>query len=194
MFYTLDGRSPETEGDAFVAPTAAVIGSVLLRREASVWWGAVLRGDCDAITVGRRSNIQDNAVVHVDPGYPVLLGEAVTVGHKAVLHGCSVGDNSLIGINAVVLNGARIGSDCLIGANALVAEGKRIPPRSLVLGSPGRVVRELGDEEIAAIAGYAQRYVRNQRRYRATLAAVPEAQRRSAGNAGSTGNAGSAAA
>ena len=173
MIYAFDDRAPRRLGDTFIAPTAVVIGTVTLKHEASVWWGAVLRGDYDAITVGERSNVQDNAVVHMDEGFPVTLGDRVTIGHKAVLHGCTIGNNALVGINAVVMNEAVIGDDCLIGSNALVTEGKHIPPRSLVLGSPGKVVRELGDDEVAEITGFSDRYVRNFRRYQAKLAELP---------------------
>ena len=169
MIYSLEGRTPRTVGETFVAPTAVVIGDVAIEHESSVWWGAVLRGDYDRISIGRRSNVQDNAVVHMDEGFPVTLGDSVTIGHKAVLHGCTVGNNSLVGINAVVMNGAVIGDDCLVGSNALITEGKAIPPRSLVLGSPGKVVRELSDEEVAEITDFADRYVRNFRRYLAQL-------------------------
>ena len=169
MIYSLEGRTPRTVGETFVAPTAVVIGDVAIEHESSVWWGAVLRGDYDRISIGRRSNVQDNAVVHMDEGFPVTLGDSVTIGHKAVLHGCTVGNNSLVGINAVVMNGAVIGDDCLVGSNALITEGKAIPPRSLVLGSPGKVVRELNDEEVAEITDFADRYVRNFRRYLAQL-------------------------
>ena len=169
MIFGLEGRVLQTEGDYFIAETAVVIGSVRLKHEASVWWGAVLRGDFDSITVGERTNVQDNAVVHMDEGYPVTLGNQVTVGHKAVLHGCTVGDNSLIGIGAVVLNGVVIGNDCLIGSDALITEGKVIPDRSLVLGSPGKVVRELTDEEVEEITGFSELYVNNFQRYQAGL-------------------------
>ena len=174
MLLTLDGRSPQTEGETFIASTAVVVGNVVLRHESSVWWGAVLRGDYDAITVGRRSNVQDNAVIHMDEGFPVTLGDGVTIGHKAVLHGCTIGDNSLVGINAVVMNAAVIGENSMIGANALVTEGKAIPPRSLVLGSPGKVVRTLSDAEVAEITDFSDRYVRNLRRYKAGLSAASE--------------------
>ena len=136
-----------------------------------MWWGAVLRGDYDAITVGERTNIQDNAVVHMDEGHPVTLGDRVTVGHKAVLHGCTIADNSLIGINAVVMNDVVIGPDSIVGANTLLTEGWEVPPRSLVLGSPGKVVRELTDDEVAEITRFSDRYVRNFRRHQAALAA-----------------------
>ena len=169
MIYSLGDGGLETEGDYFIAETAVVVGSVRLKHEASVWWGAVLRGDYDTITIGARSNVQDNCVVHMDEGFPVTLGNQVTVGHKAVLHGCTVGDNSLIGIAAVVMNEVVIGNDCLVGSNALLTEGKVIPDRSLVLGSPGKVVRELSDEEIEEITGFSDLYVNNFRRYRSEL-------------------------
>jgi len=172
MIHSLQGQVLKTEGDYFIAETAVVIGSVRLRHEASVWWGAVLRGDFDTITVGERSNVQDNAVVHMDEGYPVTLGDRVTVGHKAVLHGCTVGDNSLIGIGSVVLNGVTIGNDCLVGSNALITEGKVIPDRSLVLGSPGKIIRELTDEEVEEITGLSDLYVNNFRRYETGLKKV----------------------
>ena len=175
MIYALQGRGIEIEGETFIAPTAVVVGAVRLRHESSVWWGAVLRADYDAISIGKRSNVQDNAVIHMDEGFPVTLGDRVTVGHKAVLHGCSIGNNSLVGINAVVMNGAVIGDDCLIGSNALITEGKEIPPRSLVLGSPGKVVRELRDEEVAEITDFSDRYVRNLRRYRESLVLLGDA-------------------
>lgn len=165
MIYALEGRRVRAEGDHFIADTAVVIGDVLLRHEASVWWGAVLRGDYDSIVIGSRSNVQDNCVIHMDEGYPVTIGDGVTIGHQAVLHGCTVGNNSLIGINSVIMNEVEIGNDCLIGSNALLTEGKRIPDRSLVLGSPGKVVRELSDEQVAEITDFADRYVRNFRRY-----------------------------
>ena len=172
LIYALEGRQLQSEGETYIAPTAIVIGAVSLKHESSVWWGAVLRGDYDGISIGERSNVQDNAVVHMDEGFPVTIGDCVTIGHKAVLHGCTIGNNSLIGINAVVLNDAVIGADCLIGANALVPAGKVIPPRSLVLGSPGKIVRELSEEEIAENTDFSDRYVRNLRRYTASLRAV----------------------
>ena len=148
MIYALGERRVVTHGDYFVAESAAVIGSVVLGHNVSVWFGAVVRGDYDTVTIGANSNIQDCAVVHMDDTYPVTIGHGVTVGHHAVVHGCTVGDNSLIGIHAVVMNGARIGENCLVGSNALVTEGKTIPDGSLVLGSPGRVVRSLTDDEV----------------------------------------------
>ena len=174
MIYSLDGRAIETEGDVFIAPTAVVIGAVRLKHESSVWWGAVLRGDYDTITIGQRTNVQDNSVIHMDEDFPVTLGDQVTIGHKAVLHGCTIGNNSLVGINAVVMNDAVIGDNCLIGSNALITEGKQIPERSLVLGSPGKVVREITDDEVAEITDFSDRYVRNFRRYQAGLVAAED--------------------
>src|ERR1700744_4802776 len=134
------------EGDYWIAPNAVLIGRVVLKKNASVWFGATLRGDNEPITVGEDSNVQDGAVLHADPGSPLTLGRGGTVGHQAMLHGCTVGDNCLIGIGAVVLNGARIGKNCLIGAKALIAEGKEIPDNSLVVGAPGRVLRPLSED------------------------------------------------
>ena len=169
MKYSLEGISVQIEGEVFIAPTATLIGNVLLKDKSSVWWGAVLRGDYERITVGERTNIQDNCIVHMDADFPVTLGNQVTVGHKAVLHGCTIGNNALIGINSVIMNDVVIGDDCLIGSNTLLTEGKQIPPRSLVVGSPGKIIRELNDEEVAEITEFSDRYVRNSKRYRETL-------------------------
>jgi carbonic anhydrase/acetyltransferase-like protein (isoleucine patch superfamily) len=166
----LDDRRVRAEGDYFVADSARVIGSVLLKQGASVWFNAVLRGDNDLITVGENSNVQDGAVLHTDPGCPLVIGRNVTVGHKVMLHGCEIGDNSLIGINAVILNRAKIGRNCLIGANALITEGKEIPDNSMVLGAPGKVVRELTAQEIEGLARSAAGYVANARRFTTGLA------------------------
>lgn len=175
MIYTLGEYTPELppEGDYFVADNATVIGKVALRREASIWFASVLRGDREWITVGERSNVQDGSVLHTDPGYPLTIGDGVTVGHQAMLHGCRVGDNSLIGIQAVVLNGATIGRNCLIGAKALVPENTEIPDNSLVLGSPGRVKRTLSDDEAAALSHGSEAYVENFKRYLSDLTAQP---------------------
>ena len=169
--YALDGVEVETPGPGgfWVAPNATLIGRVILRRNASVWFNAVLRGDNEPITVGEDSNVQDGAVLHTDMGSPLTLGRDVTVGHLAMLHGCDVGDGSLIGIGAVVLNGARIGRGCLIGAKALVGEGKVIPDGSMVLGAPGRVVRTLDDGARQALRLGAAHYVQNWRRYASGL-------------------------
>ena len=138
MLYALGDKTPELKGDCWVADSATVLGSVVLENEASVWFNAVLRGDNDVITIGEGSNIQDGSVLHTDPGMPLTIGRGVTVGHKVMLHGCTIGDNSLIGINAVVLNGAKIGKNCLIGANALIPEGKEIPMGLWLWGRPER--------------------------------------------------------
>ncbi len=169
MKFELEGQRVQTQGEVFIASTAILIGKVLMKHQSSVWWGAVLRGDYELITLGERSNIQDNCIVHMDEDFPVTIGDQVTVGHKAVLHGCSVGNNSLIGINSVVMNGVRIGNNCLIGSNTLITEDKVIPDGSLVLGSPGKVIRQLTAEEIEANTDFSDRYVRNSTRYRNTL-------------------------
>ena len=159
------------DGDYWIAPGAHVIGRVVLKRDASVWFGAVIRADNAEIVIGEGSNVQDNAVLHADPGFPLTLGSGVTVGHQAMLHGCTVGDRSLIGIGAVVLNGAVIGEDCLIGAGALIPEGKLIPSGSLVIGQPGRVKRMLEPAELQHLRFAGETYVKNARRYAATLKA-----------------------
>ncbi|MDZ4252125.1 MAG: gamma carbonic anhydrase family protein [Sulfuritalea sp.] len=168
--YSLGERQPSLGRDVWIAPNATVIGDVRLGDNASIWWNAVLRGDNDTITIGAGSNIQDGCVLHVDEGVPLTLGANVTVGHLVMLHGCSIGDESLIGIKSVILNKAVIGRHCIIGANSLIPEGKVIPERSLVMGSPGKVVRQLTDEEVARLRLAAQGYVDNARRYRAQLA------------------------
>lgn len=171
MIYNLGERRLRTEGDHFIADTAVVIGSVVLGHNVSVWFNAVLRGDNEPITIGDNSNIQDLAVLHTDvDGTPVVVGRGVTVGHKAMLHGCRVGDNTLIGINAVVLDGAEIGRNCLIGACALIPEGKKIPDNSLVMGIPGKVVGEIDAEREATLVHSAQLYVDNFKRYQEQLA------------------------
>jgi carbonic anhydrase/acetyltransferase-like protein (isoleucine patch superfamily) len=166
MLWELDDRRVKAQGAYFVAENATVVGSVELGEGASIWFGAVLRGDADRIVVGAGSNVQDGAVLHTDPGFPLLIGESVTVGHKVMLHGCQIGDNSLIGINAVVLNGARIGANCLIGAGALITEGKEIPDNSVVMGAPGKVVKTLGPEQVAGLKASAAHYVSNGQRFR----------------------------
>lgn len=169
MIYSLGERRVECRGDWYVAPGASVIGSVLLGHNASVWFGCVVRGDNDLITIGDNTNVQDASVLHVDEGVPLTLGANVSIGHKVMLHGCTVEDNSLIGINAVVLNNARIGKNCLVGASSLITEGKEIPDGSLVLGSPGRVVRSLNEAEIAGISAIADHYVQKSALYRTSL-------------------------
>lgn len=176
MRYVLDGCGPEAEdGEYWIAPTAVLIGKVQLETDASVWWGAVLRGDNEPIVVGRGSNIQDGTVCHTDPGTPLLIGPNVTVGHMAMLHGCVIGEGSLIGIGAVILNGARIGRNCLIAARALVGENKEIPDNSVVMGTPGKVVGEVRADQAERIRRGTARYVANWKRYRAGLASADEA-------------------
>lgn len=169
MIWELDGVAPELAPDAWVAPDAQLMGRVVLEPEASVWWGAVLRGDNEEIRVGRGSNVQDGCVFHTDPGFPLRIGADVTVGHKAILHGCTVGDGALIGMGATVLNGAVIGEGALIGAGALIGERKEIPPGALVMGAPGRVVRQLDKEAVARLRESAARYRANAARFRAGL-------------------------
>ena len=163
--YRLGDHSPQLHEGVWIADNATVIGDVHLGRNVNVWFGAILRGDNDPITIGENTNVQDAAVLHTDDGVPLDIGRDVTVGHKAMLHGCTVGEGSLIGINAVVLNRAVIGKNCLIGANALITEGKVIPDNSLVMGQPGKVVRELEEGQIEALRLSAQHYVQNWRRY-----------------------------
>ncbi len=166
MLFELGDRRVVLKGDQhFIADNATLIGSVVLGPNASIWFNVVIRADNDEIIIGEDSNVQDGAVLHTDPGYKLELGRGVTVGHKAMLHGCTVGDYSLIGINAVVLNGARIGRHCLIGANALIPEGMEVPDGSMVLGSPGRIKRILSDAERAGLEAAAAHYVANAQRY-----------------------------
>ncbi|HSS65985.1 MAG TPA: gamma carbonic anhydrase family protein [Gammaproteobacteria bacterium] len=166
MLYSIDNRKVETRGFYFVAHNAVVIGSVVLENNASVWFNCVVRGDNDVITIGENVNVQDGSVLHTDAGIPLTLGRNVSVGHKVMLHGCTIGEGSLIGINAVILNNAVIGKSCLIGANTLIPEGKEIPDRSLVMGSPGRVKRALSDEEIRGLQDIADHYVQKSALYR----------------------------
>jgi carbonic anhydrase/acetyltransferase-like protein (isoleucine patch superfamily) len=174
QIYDLGNEQPSLppEDEHWIAPGAVIIGKVILKKNASVWFGAVLRGDNDPIVIGENTNVQDGAILHTDPGSPLTLGTGVTIGHRVMLHGCTVGDNSLIGIGAIVLNGARIGRNCLIGAGALITENKIIPDGSLVIGSPGRVARALTEAEIAGVAATAERYVANWKRYRAGMRAA----------------------
>ena len=164
-----EGEQVRLEGEVFIADSAVVIGRVLLRHQSSVWWGAVLRGDYQSIVLGERSNIQDNCTIHNDPGSPLELGRQVTVGHNAVVHGCTIGNNCLIGIGSIIMNDVEIGNDCLVGSNTLITEGMKIPNRSLVLGSPGRVIRELDDKEVVEITGSSDRYVELSQRYMRSL-------------------------
>ena len=172
MIYELDGIAPQIDEDTWVAPDANVIGKVVLEAGAAIWFGATLRGDIEEIRVGAGTNIQENAVLHTDLGYPMTIGRDCTIGHKAMLHGCTIGDNSLIGMGATVLNGAKIGKGCLIGACALVTEGKEIPDHSLVMGSPGKVVRRLDEAALEALRDSARRYQDNMRRFRDGLRAL----------------------
>lgn len=171
--YALGGVAPELpgEGDYWIAPNASVIGRVMLRRNASVWWGCVVRGDNEPIVIGENSNVQDGSVLHTDPGCPLTIGSNVTIGHMVMLHGCTIGDGSLVGIGSIVLNRARIGRNCLIGANTLLTEGKEIPDNSVVMGSPGKVVREVSDEQRGILKHSAEHYVENWRRYARELKA-----------------------
>lgn len=173
MIYALDGIAPTLAPDAWVAPDANLIGKVVLAAGASVWFGATLRGDNEEIRVGAGSNIQEASVLHTDMGFPLSIGANCTVGHKAMLHGCTIGEGSLIGMGATVLNGAVIGRGCLIGAGALVTEGKVIPDFSLVMGAPARVVRQLDEAAVAKLLRSAEHYRANARRYRAGLSALP---------------------
>jgi carbonic anhydrase/acetyltransferase-like protein (isoleucine patch superfamily) len=169
--HALDGVSPELppEGRYWIAPDARLIGKVTLGDEVGIWFGAVLRGDNERITVGARSNIQEHAVLHTDMGYPLDIGEGCTIGHRAILHGCTIGANSLIGMGAIVMNGARIGANCVIGAGALVPEGKVIPDGSLAVGMPSKVIRSLDEAAFAQLRAGADHYVANWRRYAAGL-------------------------
>ena len=167
--YQLDDLAPAVADTAWVADSAQVIGNVTLAEGSSVWFGVVIRGDTEAISVGRASNIQDNSVLHADHGMPLVIGEHVTVGHQVMLHGCTVGDGSLIGIGAVVLNGAKIGKNCLVGAGALVTEGKEFPDGCMILGSPAKAVRQLSEGQIEALKLSAQHYMDNARRYKTGL-------------------------
>lgn len=166
MIYRLEDRVPVLEGDGqYIADNATIIGNVRLKEAVSVWFGSVLRGDNDWIIVGAHSNIQDGCVLHTDPGIPLQIGDSVTVGHKVMLHGCTIGDNSLIGIGSTILNSAKIGSNSIVGANSLVTEGKEFPDGVLLVGSPARVIRDLNDDEIQFNSASAKHYVENGRRF-----------------------------
>ena len=171
--YALDGIAPKlAEENCYIAPGARLIGAVTLAEEASVWFNAVLRGDNEPIVIGRASNIQDGCVCHTDPGFPLTVGADVTVGHNAILHGCTIGDGTLVGMGAVILNGAKIGKGCLIGANALVTEGKEIPDNSMVVGQPGKVLREVDERIAAELRRAAEAYRKRGHRYRAGLSEI----------------------
>ena len=167
--YALDGVRPEIAEDCWIAPDANLIGNVVVEDGGSVWFGCTLRGDNEEIRVGAGSNVQENVICHTDMGFPLSIGSGCTIGHKAMLHGCTIGDNSLIGMGATVLNGARIGRNCLIGAGALITEGKEIPDGSLVMGTPGKVVRQLDEAAIEGLRKSAIGYQNNMRRFRAGL-------------------------
>ncbi len=174
MKYRLGQSHVEAHPDSWVAPNATLVGKVKLEPGASVWFNAVLRGDNELIHIGENSNVQDGTVMHTDMGFPLNIGKGVTIGHNAMLHGCTVGEYSLIGINAVVLNGAKIGKYCIIGANSLIGEGKEIPDGSLVMGSPGKVVRELNEQQKKMLEASAAHYVHNAQRYARELAEQDE--------------------
>ena len=166
MIYDLEKNVPEINTDSWVAPNAIIIGKVKLEKNSSIWFNAVLRGDIEKIVIGENSNIQDGSVLHTDPGYPLTVGKGVTVGHMVMLHGCEILDDTLIGIGSTILNKAKIGKNCIIGANTLVTENKTIPNNSLVLGSPGKVIRKVTDDEIKVIRENAKHYVKNSKKYK----------------------------
>tara|TARA_Y100000389_G_C17329998_1_gene447543 strand:+ start:19 stop:531 length:513 start_codon:yes stop_codon:yes gene_type:complete len=165
MFYDLENKKVKNSGENWTAPNASIIGDVTLEKNTSIWFSVTLRGDVENIYVGEGSNVQDGSVLHTDPGYPLKIGKDVTIGHLVMLHGCSIEDNSLIGIGAVILNGAKIGKNCIIGANALITENKIIPDNSLVMGSPGKIVRQVTDNEVKLIYENAIHYQENWKRY-----------------------------
>jgi len=165
MFYDLENKKVKNSGNNWVAPNATIIGDVILEKNTSIWFNATLRGDIENIQIGEGSNVQDGSVLHTDPGYPLKIGKNVTVGHLVMLHGCTIGDNSLIGIGAVILNNVKIGKNCIIGAKSLITENKEIPDNSLVVGSPGRVIRKVTDEEVKAIKKNSIRYQENWKKY-----------------------------
>ena len=169
MIYKLGKQQADVADNAFIAPSAVVIGDVKLHPESSIWFGAVLRGDIETITIGRGSNIQDGTVCHTDPNNPCTIGEFVTVGHMAMLHGCSIGDGSLIGIGATLMNGSSVGKECIVGAHALVTEGKNFPDGVVIMGAPAKVVRELNDDDRAKLRANAERYVERAKRYKQEL-------------------------
>ena len=173
MIYSLGDRKVITRGDYWVADNATVIGSVVLEHNASVWFNTVVRGDNDLITIGDGSNVQDGSVLHTDAGIRLTISKNVSIGHQVTLHGCAIGEGSLIGVKSTILNHARIGKHCLIGAHALITEGKEIPDRSLVMGSPGKVVRQLTDEEVEQLLQNALHYVKNFQRFRLDLKVQP---------------------
>jgi len=172
MRYSLGGKTPKIGASVYLAPNATVIGQVTLEEGASVWFGAVLRGDVDSISIGSGTNIQDGSVVHCDSGSPVSIGRDVTVGHSCIIHGCTIGDSCLIGMGSTILNGARIGENSLVGAGSLITEGKEFPPGSVIMGRPAKVVRQVGEHELAMIRRGAESYRRNAERYATELREV----------------------
>lgn len=178
MIYELDNHRPDIEKAAFVADNASIIGDVTLDEGASIWFGAVLRGDGDEIRIGKDTSIQDNTVVHVEPGRKVLVGDRVTVGHNCIIHGCTIGDDSLIGMGAIIMNDVKIGKNCLVGAGALVTEGKEFPDGSLIIGSPAKVKSEISDELLRSIKESAEVYVEESAKYVASLKRIEEVENR----------------
>jgi len=172
MLYALDERRPQFIGECWVAPNATLIGNVRLENNASVWFNAILRGDCDEISVGENSNIQDGSVLHTDPGIKLRVGRDCTIGHLVMLHGCEIGDNSLVGIGSVILNRVKIGRNCIVGAKSLIPEGKSFPDNSLIMGAPAKVVREVSAQEAQFLKLQADHYVQNAQRYREKLRPV----------------------
>ena len=167
--YSLDGVRPDIADNAYVAPSAQIIGNVKMADHSSVWFGAVIRGDNDLIEIGARTNIQDNSVLHTDPGIPLTIGDGVIVGHRVMLHGCKIGENTLIGIGATILNGAEIGKNCIIGAHSLITEGKVIPDGSMVVGSPGRIIKSLTEQHFQMLRTNSEVYVANAKRFNQNL-------------------------
>ena len=165
MIYDFNNISPKLDKDSWFAPNSVLIGNVTLKKDANIWFNATLRGDIENISIGEGSNIQDGSVLHTDPGYPLKVGKNVTVGHLVMLHGCTIGDNSLVGIGAVILNNAKIGKNCIIGAKALITENKNIPDNSLVVGAPGKIIRKVTDEEIKRVKENAVHYQENWKKY-----------------------------
>ncbi|MCA1440716.1 gamma carbonic anhydrase family protein [Ensifer sp. IC4062] len=170
-FFALGSMQPQTpaEGSYWVAPDANIIGHVEIGEDVGIWFGATLRGDNEPIRIGARTNIQEAVIIHVDPAFPTTIGEGCTIGHRAIIHGCSIGDNSLIGMGATVLNGAQIGRNCLVGANALITEGKQFPDNSLIVGAPAKVIRTLDDASVERLKRSAEHYVKNWQRYAVQL-------------------------
>lgn len=174
--FEIDGQQPQTpeNGDYWIAPTANVIGNVIIGGDVGIWFGTTIRGDNEPITIGKGSNVQENTVMHTDPGFPVTIGENCTIGHSAIIHGCTIGDNSLIGMGATVLNGAKIGKNSLVGANALVTEGKEFPDNSLIVGAPAKAVRTLDERAVAGLQMSASHYIANWKRFKKGLKKISD--------------------